>query len=201
MAHLRQWVHFVGAALLLASVGQARSGEVAWEQSFTFIAPPPELDLGWEPRGAPVYQTTGDTLELTTTTDGGGSWVWTTEDGGWDATLPTTVEFRMRAASIDSDSEAAAHLVIKNNDLTFAVKLTNPEFKTYRVVVESGQARVYDMEERGEPTVIEGVPLNRQHPDSVLLPNSIAFGDMSTSIGGVSEWKFLRWTNQGAYEP
>ena len=181
---------------------QSHSADVSWDQEFLFEAPPAELHPGWKSLGNPAEEIKDGTLEIQSATDGGSYWLFEGDPESWDAEEPTTVEFRARVANVDDGAKAGAEIDIKNNNFMFIFYLTNTEFKTFRIVLDHNQAAVYDMESPGSPQIIEGLRLERDiHPDSVLHPNSIGFGDYSSEIGGSSQWKFLRWTNKGAFNP
>lgn len=191
---------FLGLVLLLET-GNVRAGEIDWERSFVFTTLPSELEPGWKLLGSPSFEVIDDSLTVRSTTDGGAYWVWSMEDGGWDATQPTTVEFRLKAVSTDGGAEAPAMIVIKSGKSLFSVKLPEtPDFKTYRIVLEHNQALLFDMDAGGDPVMISDLGL----PDAEVgtdASNSIGFGDYSEVVGGVSQWKFLRWTSNGAHTP
>lgn len=190
------------AAGLCFTLGVALAEEVEWEYEFEFFAPPQELDASWHHRGDGQAEIRDGKLVLTSNTDGGIYFANMAASGLWDGDQPTTVEFRARAVDVDTGSDAAAHLIVKSDDFAFVFNLVEPEFTTYRIVLEMDQAFVYEVGSGNDPIALKPERLERElYTEEELRPNSIGFGDWSNQIGGVSEWEFIRWTNQGAFAP
>lgn len=180
----------------------APASEVEWNQEFIFIGLPQELDASWMRMGDGEADLEDGRLVLRSRTEGGSYYLLSGASGIWNADEPTTVEFRVRVAEVEADAEAGGHIILQTNENAWVFNLENSDFKTYRITLEYDQALVYELDSAADPIVLETERLDREnYTEDELNANSIGFGDYSKRIGGVTEWEFLRWTNQGAFPP
>ncbi len=137
-----------------------------------------------------------------------GQWLKATSWGdaaAWDGGGPTTVEFRMRVVETFADFKVACDVQVSDGFAYYYLhlgpagiydssgvlrhELDTTQFHTYRVSLKSYMPNLY----------VDGEAL----PVTCFSPgyharNALIFGDMSSSAAGVTQWDFIRWTNQEA---
>lgn len=117
-------------------------------------------------------------------------------DGDWDGSRPSTIEFQARAREIREGHEAAGQVVVSDGIKYYVVNIDSSEWHTYRVILSDGQARIFIDGDLGSGETIDGVV----YPEDQGA-NMVYFGDGSGAVGGITEWKTFRWTNEGIFEP
>lgn len=172
--------------------------EVHWTQELLMEAQPNQELSRWLKAGD--GQSTLEEAGLVLDTSEGEAMYWRIEgqenDGDWDGSRPTTIEFEARARDISGGMDAAAQVVASDGMNYYAFNVADSEWHTYRIVLSGGQAMLYTDGELGSEEVLEA----KRFPEG-LGKNQIYFGDGGGSVGGISEWKSFRWTNEGAFSP
>lgn len=122
-----------------------------------------------------------------------GGVIWSTTDktaeGRWDGSKPLTVEFEARAAKLADGARAAGEMGISDGNSRYIINITAPEFHLYRLTLKEGSTQLF-IDGDAAPQSLKRVKLKAEDH----FPNAIYFGDGSNGVGGVSEWKSLRWT-------
>lgn len=123
----------------------------------------------------------------------------------WDASRPTTLEFRMRVVEMPrgmkhvcqvqlSDGQGYFYLFFRPEGLCDAGgrlqhALDTTTFHTYRVTLKE---RIPNLYIDGEPA-----PISCFQP-GYEIRNALLIGDLSSSSAGTSQWDYVRWTNSEA---
>jgi BNR repeat protein len=123
----------------------------------------------------------------------------------WDASKPTTLEFRMRVAKASLQHPLAVNVQLSDGVNFYYVHLSEKgvcsldgtvrhavdatQFHTYRVTLKNRMPNLY----------VDGkeAPVTCFHTG--LTPrNALVIGDLSTAASGTTEWDAIRWTNAEA---
>ncbi len=189
------------AGLLLAPAGVAQQADVQWTQELRFEKLPDELAPQWRGLGeGRTYIEESHLVIDTSDNSSGANYVWRVEgdvhNRYWDASRPTTVEFRCRVRELQPGKTSAAHIVIADSRKYYSFPVGSDEWMTYRVVINDGIAELYRNNNETPEHTSSGYSL----PEGVNS-NHFYFGDAGDEIGGITEWIFLRWTNEGSFPP
>lgn len=179
----------------------AQDEDVRWSQELIFDRLPSEFDQRWRGLGEGKSFIQDNHLVIDTeATSSGGDYVWRIEgdiaNPYWDASRPTTVEFKCRVQKLEGGKENAAHIVVADSRKYYCFQVGREEWTTYRVLINDGLAELYCNNEATPAQTSAGSPL----PEGANS-NHFYFGDAGDEIGGTTEWLFLRWTNDGSFPP
>lgn len=190
--------------ILLVGAFWVRGDEIVWTQNFEFSKLPFELNVGWKPHAGEGRIENGR-LVIDSEDKEYMGWYFNREaiERAWDGRNPTTVEFRMRVPEVYDDAAGGgASIILGDGTRTYRFSFRNPEMRTYRITLRDGVAVLYHLENPERPPIFrEGRPNYRGSSGGNISPNSISFGPLASNVKGVSEWEFLRWTNETAQEP
>jgi len=196
---LRNILLSLGLAISLMQVVSSLSAkEVDWTHDLLMQAQPDQEFSRWVKVGEGKSLLEDDGLVLDSSN--GDSIYWQLDggpnDGDWDASRPTTIEFEARAREISGGNEAAGQVVVSDGMNYYAFNISEPEWHRYRIVLNGGQALLFTDGDSGSDETLKAnaLPEDRR-------TNQIYFGDGSEAIGGITEWKSFRWTNEGAFAP
>jgi len=117
----------------------------------------------------------------------------------WDGRKPTTVEARLRVVRPLPDDDVVAQVYVGDGDHGWLLQLTKDgppglalnatDFHTYRITLKQGIANLY----------VDGQLAPEASLVRMTYPrNGLLVGDISSSVGGLSEWEHVRWTNAEA---
>jgi len=161
------------------------------------------------------------TLQLTTTKSGGG--YYTSGAGVWDGNFSeekpgSTVEFSMKVVSQAEGADiAAASLHFSTSSMRFILNITSDKiylsntvsdtnsylldttdaFHTIRLTLAGDGSGVVSVYVDNNPTAV----LSGYMGQSSGANNTLWWGDNSASVGGTTQWKYLAFTNEGAFAP
>jgi len=199
MTNTRNILLSLGLVLSLTQVvSSLPAEEVDWTHELSMQAEPDQEFSRWIKVGD--GQSTLETDGLVLDSSDGDTIYWRIEggvnDGVWDGSRPTTIEFEARARELSSGHEAAGQVVVSDGMNYYAFNISEPEWHRYRIVLNGGQALLFTGGDSGSDETLKANPL----PED-LRTNQIYFGDGGAEIKGITEWKSFRWTNEGAFAP
>lgn len=125
----------------------------------------------------------------------------------------STIEFRIKIEEQASGADAAAYLTVTNGSRNFSFTLTDEGvlinggplyemntsvFNVFRLTLTgSGATATMNVYLNNDPT-----PIIQNFASSAANTNNrIYFGDPSNSVGGITQWDYIAFTNDGAYAP
>ncbi len=191
------------------------------EFSYVYDGSALPLSTDWRmPLGNGSASSDGNTFTITTTASENRYYLMTADDesSSWDATVSdgSTIEFCSRIISEHSSSTAGSvTLTVSNGSRNFSFSLwkdkvgINGDPATFQTV-DTTQENVFRLLLSGTgATATMSVYLNGQTTPiisnytslSANANNRIYFGDPSGAFGGASQWRYIAFTNEGAYAP
>ncbi len=200
---------FCLSILALACLAPLRAAEpVAWQQEFVFTQLPSALNSAWVQRGtAETSRIENHRLVIDPGDESYVGWIVNGPHGKhtnaiWHGNQPSTIEFRMSTRDLSEKREmVGASITLFDGQRVYRFSFRNREPYTYRIVLENGIAHRYILEQPDRPpTKAEGKEVEWDSRGGVTS-NALVIGKFNTNVQGVSEWEFLRWTNEGAYHP
>jgi hypothetical protein len=219
----------IGTVLLVAGVifiaftsmvlAQSEMDGAWWDYSYEGDPMPDGADPVWRCSSdeVSVASISDGILTIDTSTAPGGKLYYYmtlgSSGGKWDGSASSTIEFRARAVKVGPGGNDKAGLLNINTGtqswtLSLALdKISMPdgaypldatEFHVYRITIDNSS----------------GTPLYKVFVDGDLIytsseaksstTNRIIFGDSDSGAAGangVTQWDYIRWTNEGAFEP
>jgi len=204
----------LGASALLASISSAQTWQGEWTDATTLTGATPAWSLNASGGGSIL-----ETPNPTTFTSTGTQFAWATPTTGFDGSTPTgsTIEFRMKVNSQESGKDYAGTADIFTSFETSAAgrfefniasdkvqfgtlgasfALDTTVLNTYRITILDNAASLYIND--NSVATIGGQP-----GGSNFGVNALRIGDISSSnsVGGATEWEYVRWTNAGTFAP
>jgi hypothetical protein len=197
----RYWLAAVAllSILLRPALAAEEGAGVVWTHEYTGATRPDAAKPGWTHYGDGSSRADKGILTIQSVTGGAEYWMIAGAQGNefWDGSAPSTIQFSMRVISKSGDGEGAAEIVVTDGARYYPFFLTETNWHIGRITLAHGSAKLY-RETDGKPALLahsQGQPFSDEHDPA--MRNYIYFGDGSSSKGGVTEWKFLRWTNKG----
>lgn len=179
-----------GLALLVAGTAEAEVPEPArWDFEWIATEEPEAGGLftiqGTEPM---LYEILDDTLVVRSGLDGALYWL-VDEAAAWRPEPPLLVEFEMRCRDIDPGAESAAQVVFTDGmGRLFNLELNDLEWRRYRLLFDGQSVAVFLDDDISPVRELQG-----QEQDDGSMASHFYFGDASSGVGGVSEWRYIRW--------
>jgi len=189
------------SALVFSTLLVQGEEPVSWTRDFVFSELPSQLNPAWKEHGDSSKIENGVLVidpagrEYAGWYFNGGS----DNKGQWDGSRPSTIEFRMCTTKA-AGAGGGASLTISDGQKSYRFSFGNSDMRTYRVTLENGLATIYRIDSSDAPTVREGKD-NQGARSGNIGPNAVTFGKMYANVDGISEWAYIRWTNEGAFRP
>lgn len=207
---------FSASALFASTVTAQVTWQGEWTDATTFAGATPS----WSPAfGGGDFSTT-QAPSATTITATNASFVYFSPDSGFDASTATgsTVEFSMKVnsqeagkdfagsvrifGSDDNGTERRFDLNIADDGVQFftagqSAALDTTVFNTYRLTFGGNSASLYL--NGNNVATISGQPGG----SNLITGSDLRIGVTSGSdtVGGTTEWEYVRWTNAGQFSP